>query len=46
MAGTAAGKAVFFKAPETTDPRTETLEEALAEGLANPRLRRHRPLGR
>lgn len=38
-------KAVFFKAPESTDPRTETLDEALAEGLANPRLRRPRPLG-
>jgi len=38
-------KAVFVKAPESSDPRTESIEEALAEGLANPRLRRPRPLG-
>ena len=40
-----AAKAVFLKAPEATDPRTESLEEALAEGLANPRLRRQGPIG-
>jgi hypothetical protein len=35
-------KAVFLKAPEVEDPRMETLEQSLAEGLANPKLRRPR----
>jgi hypothetical protein len=38
-------KAVFFKAPETSDLRTETVEQALAAGMTNPRVRRPNPLG-